>query len=168
MPPRSAKPRSAKKTAPLAQQENFDDDSEAKVISETETETEKTLNASKKDKSKKKKEPGTKSKKTNKENNDDGSDSISSSENESENEKPTKKTSKNDVSTKKGKVSKKDEPEKKSIKRNEEVETVAIVYDIKDEKNCFHHLDGVPDSVAIENLIEFDKKKVKTELRTFT
>ena len=55
MPPRSAKPRSAKKTAPLAQQENFDDDSEAKVISESETEKEKTLNASKNDKSKKKK-----------------------------------------------------------------------------------------------------------------
>ena len=54
MPPRSAKPRSAKKTAPLAQQENFDDDSEAKVISESETEKEKTLNASKNDKSKKK------------------------------------------------------------------------------------------------------------------
>ena len=55
---------------------------------------------------------------------------------------------------------KKEESEKKSNKKVEEVETIAIVYDIKDDKNCFHQLDGVPDSVAIENLIDFDRKKV--------
>ena len=70
----------------------------------------------------------------------------------------TKKPSKKTEAVKKGK--KKEDSEKKTNKKAEEVETIAIVYDIKDDKNFFYHLDGVPDSIAIENLIDFDRNRV--------
>ena len=41
---------------------------------------------------------------------------------------------------------------KKPIKRDDETEAVAIIYQIESEKHPFHYLNGVPDSVEISKL----------------
>ena len=41
---------------------------------------------------------------------------------------------------------------KKPIKRDDETEAVAIIYQIESEKHPFYYLNGVPDSVEISKL----------------
>ena len=58
------------------------------------------------------------------------------------------------------KESKKVKAAAKKALENEEIDAIAIIYDIPNEKHPFHHLDKVPDSIETEKLVKFSKENV--------
>ena len=83
-------------------------------------------------------------------------------ESKNKNAKKDKEESDHDEEEVKSNYKKRGDLLKKTDKgtKNLEMESLAIIYNIKDEKHPFKHLDGVPDSVSIEDLVDFERKNV--------